>query len=312
MKNALTNIKTSIAGFGSRTNLMIQKNSPEICLGLGLVGFVGTVVLACRATLKSEEILDRHAGRMELAKQANEVATPEDEFDYTREKTVIMAHTVVDFAKLYAPTMALGAVSAGLLIKSHNILSNRYTGAVMAFNAVTEAFKSYRDRVIEDQGENKDFEYRYGVKKEKIDTPYIDDKGKEKTKKEEVEVMNNPVTSSDLARYFDSDNDNWDENPQFNLMFLRGIQSQMTDKLLNSKSGCLFLNDVYDALGFDPTPVGQIVGWVVGEGNNNKVDFGLDKWTDRDIRRFINGRENVVLLDFNVDGVVWDKIRNKK
>ena len=65
---------------------------------------------------------------------------------------------------------------------------------------------------------------------------------------------------------------------------------------------------MYDALGIPKTPAGQVVGWLLGAGDDY-VDFGFLK-DDADFaaRRFVNGLEPVVLLDFNVDGVIYDKI----
>lgn len=300
----LDNMKTTLTTFGGKASLELQKRSPEICLGLGLVGFVGTVVLACRATLKAEEILDRHAKRMEEANEAADVADAADDYDIRREKTVVWAHTVVDFAKLYAPCAAVGAVSVALLVKSHNILSGRYLGAVSAFNGVTEAFQQYRNRVIDEEGEEKDRHYRYGSEYEKVKVDDVDENGK-KVKREEVhEIMNEPLKPSDTSRYFDESNPNWEHDAHYNFMFLDGVETHMND-ILHSR-GWLALNEVYDALGFEPDPKGQILGWCM-DGGSGRVSFGLER-SNREIRRFINGKENIVLLDFNVDGVIVDKI----
>ena len=117
--------------------------------------------------------------------------------------------------------------------------------------------------------------------------------------------MNAPVSASEYARYFDESNPNWDENPAFSLMFLRG-QQQIANDIFHTR-GHLFLNEVYDMLGYEHDPAGAVVGWVKGEGDDF-VDFGLDDKTNKDVRRFVNGKENIILLDFNVSGVIWDKI----
>lgn len=84
-------------------------------------------------------------------------------------------------------------------------------------------------------------------------------------------------------------------------MFLRAQQQFANDKLV--ADGFLFLNDVYDMLGIDKTPTGQLVGWKYDELNNdvgdNYVDFGIME-TNRETED--GGYEPVILLDFNVDG----------
>ena len=305
MKNPLVSIKSSVVNLGNtKFGMQVRKNSPEICLALGMVSFVGTVVLSCRATLKAEEVIDRHKYRMNKMKEAIEVAE-DGEFDAKREKTVIFAHTAVDFMKLYAPSAALGAISMGLLCNVYRTLNGRYIGAVSAFNGVTEAFQAYRNRVIEEEGIEKDRHYRYGSEFGTGEVITVDEKGKEKKTKENQEIMNAPIVASEYARYFDESNPNWDENPAFSLMFLRG-QEQIANDMFHTR-GHLFLNEVYEMLGYDHTPVGAVVGWVKGKGDDY-VDFGLNDKTNKEVRRFVNGKDNIILLDFNVDGVIWDKI----
>ena len=41
-----------------RTGLVLAKHSPEILTTLGVVGLIGSTVMACRATLKAEVVLD--------------------------------------------------------------------------------------------------------------------------------------------------------------------------------------------------------------------------------------------------------------
>jgi hypothetical protein len=57
----------------------------------------------------------------------------------------------------------------------------------------------------------------------------------------------------------------------------------------------LFLNDVYDMLGFKRTSNGQLVGWLKGDGNF--VDFSMAQVS-----------LEATLLDFNVDGVIYEQI----
>ena len=61
-------------------------------------------------------------------------------------------------------------------------------------------------------------------------------------------------------------------------------------------------------LGLPRSKAGQVVGWVYSEDNpvgDNFVDFGLyaDNLAYSD---FVNGYDNGILLDFNVDGNVLD------
>lgn len=69
--------------------------------------------------------------------------------------------------------------------------------------------------------------------------------------------------------------------------------------------GHVFLNEAYDALGLERSKEGAVVGWVLDYNGDNFIDFGI---YTKENARFVNGDERAVLLDFNVDGVIFDKI----
>ena len=110
------------------------------------------------------------------------------------------------------------------------------------------------------------------------------------------------------ARFFDEASPVWTKDAEANLMFLKTTETFANDKL--KSQGYLFLNDVYDMLGIARTKAGQVVGWIYDEQNpigDNHVDFGIYKGDGS--RRFVNGYERSVLLDFNVDGNILDRIK---
>ena len=59
-------------------------------------------------------------------------------------------------------------------------------------------------------------------------------------------------------------------------------------------------------LGLERSSAGQVVGWVMNNDGDNYIDFGMFEASSS---RFVNGTERSVLLDFNVDGVIYDKIQ---
>ena len=93
------------------------------------------------------------------------------------------------------------------------------------------------------------------------------------------------------------------------MFFLQQQQNYLNDKL--KRQGYLFLNDAYKALGFDVTKAGQVVGWIYDENHpigDNYVDFGIFNINSEAARRFVNGLEKCIWLDFNVDGDILDLI----
>ena len=112
---------------------------------------------------------------------------------------------------------------------------------------------------------------------------------------------------SQYARFFDETCPAWQKDSEYNLMFLLRVQNYANEKL--KSQGYLFLNDVYEMLGIPKSKAGQIVGWIYKENNtdgDNYVDFGIYK-TEKNAK-FVNGYENSILLDFNVDGPIIDKM----
>lgn len=296
-------VPNSVSRTAARQILKTQKHSPEILFGLGVVGVVATVVTACKATLKVEDVLDEHAENLGKIRMARE-AKPErySERDAKEDKAKVYIKSSIALGRLYGPSLAIGAVSIGCLAGSHNILSKRNAGLAAAYAAVEKGFNDYRRRVIDDQGEEKDREYRYGSTLETVET--VDEKGK--THKEQVRRIE-PNGVSIYARFFDCtvEGNRWSPDPEYNRMFLTSQQNYWNDLL--RVRGHVFLNEVYQSLGLDHSKAGAVVGWVLNEDGDNYIDFGMTRDTPA-VREFINGHESAILLDFNVDGVIYDKI----
>lgn len=310
--NWLSKVSTSAAKFAGKAEFTIKKNSPEILLGAGIVGFVGTVVLACRATCRADEVLEFHRRKIKDINDAKEIADadPEGEMSYDveiyrQDKAIRYLKTTGSLAKLYAPTVAVGTLSLACILTSRNIMQKRYLGVVAAYNGLSAAFEEYRKRVRDEYGEGLDKHFRYGTTYEEL--PVYDENGKKTKEKEQVEKTETGMVmqTDDSCRFFDSSNPNWDKNPAFSMMWLRGQQNILND-ILHTR-GHVFLNEVYDALGFPHTPQGAVLGWIDGEGDNC-IDFGLYDQNKENVRRFVNGVDNVIMLEFNHDGVIWDKI----
>lgn len=310
--NWLSKVGTSAAKFAGKAEFTIKKNSPEILLGAGIVGFVGTIVLACRATCRADEVLEFHRRKIKDIEDAKEIADadPEGEMSYDveiyrQDKAIRYLKTTGNLAKLYAPTVAVGALSLACILTSRNIMQKRYLGVVAAYNGLSAAFEEYRKRVRNEYGEGLDKHFRYGTTYEEL--PVYDENGKKTKEKEQVEKTETGmvIPNDDSCRFFDSSNPNWDKNPTFSMMWLRGQQNILND-ILHTR-GHVFLNEVYDALGFPHTPQGAVLGWIDGEGDDC-IDFGLYDPNKESVRRFVNGVDNVIMLEFNHDGVIWDKI----
>lgn len=116
---------------------------------------------------------------------------------------------------------------------------------------------------------------------------------------------------SPYSKFYDASCYRWEPDAESNLYFLNAAQKELNTRL--KTQGYLFLNDAYDVLGMKRTKAGQIVGWIYDEDNpfgDNFVDFGLYDMEDERCAAFVNGEEDVILLDFNVDGEIINRIPN--
>lgn len=300
------------ANLMGRTGLKLSKASPEILLGVGIASMVCGTVFACKATLKVDEILDETQEEVDKIHEVKEAADAENsEIEYTdkdcaSDLTKVYSRTGVRLAKLYGPAALMILVGSVSILASYKILDGRYVGAVAAYTAVNNAFTEYRDRVKDEMGEDADRHFRFGTETKKdIEVTKVDENGEEKTEKVKKAEVISGLGYSEYAKFFDSASEHWQKSPEYNVLFLK-TQQQYANDLLKTR-GHLFLNEVYDMLGLPRTSAGAVVGWVLGNGDDY-VDFGMYDFTREVVRDFINGYENVILLDFNVDGVIYDKI----
>lgn len=305
MKNneMMTNVGRAIHKFG----FQIKKHSPEILLIAGVVGTVASAVMACKATIKAKEIVDKSKEDISIIHDCMANETLKENGEYSDEQgkkdlTIAYTNTAVDLAKVYGPSVILGTLSIASILTSNNILRGRNVALAAAYATVDKSYKEYRGRVREKYGEEADKELTFDIKAKEVEKTVVDEKGKEKKVKETV-LDSNSNAHSPYAKVFDELNDNWENDSEYNTMFLRKTERWANDYL--KSHGYLFLNDVYKALGFQPTRAGQIVGWIYDPINpvgDNYVSFGIDNLYDNGVRLFVNGKESAVWLDFNVDG----------
>lgn len=285
-----------------RTALQTSKHSPTILFAGGVVGVIATAVMASRATLKVSETLAEHKDDLEIAKTlAHKDSEKYSEKEYQKDVTVIYTRMAIDVTKLYAPTIAVGIISIAALTKSHTILTRRNAALTAAYAALEKGFAEYRKRVVQEYGEEIDMRFRYG--------PTVKEFEKMSPAAQEAVIAkaySDPNSYSVYARFFDETNRKFYDEPGYNFNFLRA-QQQFANDMLHAR-GHIFLNEVYDMLGLDRTTPGSVVGWALTNGGDNYVDFGIFDADHESSVRFVNGYERAILLDFNVDGVIYDKI----
>lgn len=307
MKQEIINKATRLL---SSTQYQVKKHSPEILMVAGIAGTIVGTVLACKATTKVSEIIEEKNKNVEDVHTCLEDNTKEyTEEDSKKDLTIIYAQTGVKLFKLYAPAIGVMVLSFASIIAGHKVLKKRNIAIAAAYAAIDKGFKQYRKNVIEEFGEGVDQQMRFGLKSKEIKKKDKDGKTVKETEYY-IDPDANPLDNiSEYARFFDASSENFAKDPEYNMMFLRR-QQDYANEMLKAR-GHLFLNEVYDLLDIPRSKAGQVVGWVYDKNGNTKgdnyVDFGLYR-NDQGTRRFVNGLEYNILLDFNVDGVIYDLI----
>lgn len=296
-------IMTKITRSLGKAKFGLKKHSPEILVAAGIVGAVVSAVMACKATTKLDDILSDTREKMDVVHKGMETGEINGE-EYTvedgkKDTTIFYAKAAWNIGKLYAPSVALGALSITSILAGHNILRKRNVALAAAYTAVESSFKMYRDNIIDRFGKEVDDQIRHGVKgTTEVESTTTDEDGNEVTEKKNIDVVD-PEAMSEYAKIFDRNSNAWDKDRSMNEYFLHAQESYLNDLL--KAQGYLFLNDVYDALGIPKTKAGQIVGWIYDEKNpigDNCVDLGRKEV-------IINGTEkgeSAWIIDPNVDG----------
>jgi len=288
-------IPVSVTRSVGRQRLTLQKNAPNMMFVAGLAGTLVSTVLACRATLKVSPVLDKFKQDVENVKGLED-SEEYDTANVGKDLAWVYTHNSLDLIKLYSPAIVVGVASVSLLTKSHTTLLNRNASLSAAYAVVSEAYGAYRDRVREEVGEEKELDLYFG-RKIVVSSDAEDEKPTEGYAVEAGRY-------SPYARFFDEGSVNFQKQAEMNRLFIQCNQN-FANNLLNSR-GHVFLNEVYDMLGLERSSAGAVVGWVRNsDRGDGYIDFAPFEAKNN---LFINEVEPRILLDFNVDGVIYDLI----
>lgn len=284
-----------------RAALVAQKYAPQILLGAGVVGVVTSTVLASKATLNLEDVLDKHREDIDVVNKVAQVKNSEEypSTAHKRDLTLIHLRTFKELSKLYALPVGLGVLSISAIVGAHGIQYKRNVAAVAAYQTVSTQFKRYRARVAEEFGFEKDEEFAREYRTEVV----RDEDGTEVTN-----VTIDGVKLNDTLYFFEPSNVNWKRSPEYNMNYVRAQETFANQRL--SSRGHLFLNEVLSDLGLPHTPEGAVLGWVLDSNNANHIDFGIVDCQSPSSRVFGSDGEmgECIMLDIKTDGIIWNLI----
>lgn len=291
-------IPNSVTQTLAKQVLQAKMNSPHIFFGLGVAGVIGGTVLACRATLKLQDTLDEIEDEVKEVKGLHEsrkaVVKEFDEAEYYKDLAYVYGKGAGRVVRLYGPSVAIGVISVASLTGSHITLTRRNTSLTVALATLSKAYNDYRERVKLEIGPEREKDVYLAAENKVVELP-------DGTK--EIAKFVDPNKMSPYCKFFDEYSSAWEKDEEINRLFVQCQQTYANQKL--QAQGYLFLNDVYDMLKIERSKAGQHVGWMLDGDGDGYVDFGIFDVRNRD---FVNGNERSILLDFNVDGVIIDKV----
>lgn len=271
-----------------RTVLKAQKNSPTLLFVAGVAGGITATVLACRATLRVNDVLDDHEKDLaDLGRVFNTDSRMLTQ-EFEREQMWIYLRTARRIGTLYAPAVAVGVTSVVCLTKSHNQLMQRNAALTSAYVSLQTFLDGYRSRVRSEVGEEREKDIYYAATPVELveDTP----NGPKKI------YGSTPGLRSPYAVVWSDESWVWQDSYEHNLNFIRIQEQLLTDKL--RARGHLFLNEVYDKFDIPNTAAGQICGWMID--SNDSDDF-----VEIEIQP-MGTNQRGIMLDFNVAGPVFE------
>lgn len=286
----------------------ISKHAPTILSVTASVGVVATGYLAWQAGTRFENCEARDWDRRkECIRNADQIAD-EDVRKIEMKNRILF---IIDTARTCAPAAIVGLTTITMIYFSNSISKKRLAAVGAAYTALQTAFEGYKKTMVDALGKET---------VEKITRPNLPNYGKtaeeilsSDNKSDAADVVDAVIASmrdlSPYARIISEESSNcWDTSEDYTSENLAAIQLWANRRL--ERKGHLFLNEVFDQLGLSRTREGAVVGWIknseVGDGYVSFGDF--DSNTYRVPSDDYSRVDTNFILDFNVDGMIWDKI----
>lgn len=233
-KSVMKFIKTVKRGFGKR--------SPEILLGLGIASAITSTVLAVKATPKAMELL-AEAEKENINRQIKEgVPGPEVK------NGLPSAQVVKTVWKCYIPAAISGAASIACLLGSHSVNAKRNAALATAYKLSETALNEYREKVVEEIGEEKE-----KVIRDKVAQKHLDEKPVSKSEVIVTGTGKQLCYDGISGRYFESD-----------IQTIRAAVNKINETMVYEMYAAL--NDFYNEIGLSNTDMGDELGWNIDDG----------------------------------------------
>ena len=291
-----------------KVHFKLKKHAPDILFATGMVGMTAGTVMVGAASTKLKDVAKK--AKEDADSKLAEINASESLTEAQRraQTAKVYARYASEFIKLYGPSAAVLVLSGASFGISHGMLKQRTAVLAAAATTIASDFKDYRKFIAEKYGEDVDAEAAHGIKETTYQTVEKDENGEEKVVEKTAKVVPDNAEFNGYEILFDQGCNGWDRDPGLTKAYLRLQEQYLTIKLRSR--GYLFLNEIYELFGLPVTKQSRMVGWIYDPGNprwkgDGYVDFGLTRTCNEGVKRFMNGYENCVWLNFNCDGYIF-------
>lgn len=285
----------------------ISKHAPTILSVTASAGVIATGYLAWKAGTRFEDVEGRDWDRRKECLRNADTIPDEDVPKIERKNRILF---ILDTVRTVAPAAIVGAATITMIYFSNSISKKRLAAMGAAYATLQTAFDGYKRTMVEALGKES---------VDKILKPKLPNVGKSAeeilssdNKSDAAHVSDAVVNSlkalSPYARIIAEESSTcWDPNEDYTSQNLAAVQLWANRRL--ERKGHLFLNEVFDQLGLSRTREGAVVGWLKNGEGDGYVSFGdFDASIYRVPSDDYTRVDSNFIVDFNVDGVIWDRI----
>lgn len=219
---------TSIRNIVKISQQLLSDNSPAILTGIGVAGTITTAVLAHRAALRANEIVEKEQIRLDLFDKSHPLEP--------REKAELVWME-------YIPPVMAGVVTVGAIIFANRIGTRRTAAIAAAYSISERARVEYAEKVVEHIGKNKERKVRDEIAQDRLNSS--------PASRQDIYATGGGgdlMFEQFTGRYFYSTIEN-----------VKHAQNRVNHEIVNGVYASL--SDFYDYLGLPHTGVSDELGW---------------------------------------------------
>lgn len=228
----------------SKAGRVINKNSPAILTGAGVIGLGATAYFSYKSRDGVEAIVENIEKDRENGLEPNK-------FEVAKDLTNVLALPI-----------STGLLSVGLIFTSHQIQRNRIK--VLAGIVATSAAENlyYRSKYREEYGEEEYNKFYTPMSEEEV--MVINEDGEEE---EKLANVRDDISNGLNGMWFDKSEEYSEDDNAYNKTYLNAVIEKL--ELIYFQRGFLLMNEALQEMGFPTTRQGAILGWSQSQTSPN-------------------------------------------